>query len=236
MNRILATVLSKEPLFDVINRHFAQISYLYDNVIIEVTSQTNQQILDWFDLNYPGIYYVNKGPLGQVRRRVLAKALDLGADVVHFADLDRLLYWRMSYPYELEYAVKSLDLHTFTVFGRTKAAMDSHPTLQRLTEQACNHLFSTYVCQEIDILAASRGIPREIGLRILQQSKEDNPACVDAEWCIIAETIKEIRVNGLGYESNLLSIEKDLSSEIKARVNNLKELGDFLSEHINGRF
>lgn len=229
MNRVLATVLHNEPLFNVIQEHFDRISYLYDNVIIEVTEKTDKRILNWFDLHYPNIYYVNGGPLGQVRRRILSKALDLGADIVHFVDIDRLLFWQMNYPGELTQTVCTLDPNVFTVFGRTQSAMDSHPTLQWLTEQACNYLFAECFGQQIDILAASRGIPKEIGLKILEQSKEDNPAACDAEWCFIADVIKEVRVNGLGYESNLLGIEKCFSNEVKTRIDNLNHLSNYLN-------
>lgn len=228
MTNCLATVVHNENLLDIAFQHFPDIAQLYDNMVVECTNETDPNLVLVLETYSANVKVEVKSSLGQVRRRVLSRALDADCDIVHFVDFDRLLFWQMSFPGELQYIVSTLSQDYFTVFGRTPAAMSSHPGIQTLTEMTCNALFTKRFGKPIDILAASRGIPRQIGLRIIEESTQDNPACIDAEWTLIADKVKEIRVNGLGYESNLLGIEKNGYDEISLRIENLRALSEYL--------
>lgn len=203
-------------LTDLTNRYFLGIRQLYDKCIIESTSQTKHSLcLDKY------ISYSEAGNIGESRRNCLRRGLETDCEHFHFVDFDRLLYWYMTYPEELRQVIRLIQCDKFTIIGRTKAAFDSHPEYQRATEGLINGLFSSY--RNYDFLAASRGMNREIAEQVLELSVETNPACIDVEWFLVAGTgrHKYISVNGLGYESNLLNIEKDWSDEVRLRTQHL---------------
>lgn len=223
MTTVLLTTLHDpdSKLTDLTNRYFLEIRQLYDKCIIESTDQTKHSLcLDRY------ISYSEAGNIGESRRNCLRRGLETDATHFHFIDFDRLLYWYMTYPGELKQVIHLIECDKFTIIGRTKAAFDSHPWYQRETEDLINRLYSQ---DNVDVLAASRGMNVYMARWILKHSKASNPACIDVEWCRLIKSasvypIKYLLVNGLGYESALLNIEKDWSDEVKLRTQHLAEV------------
>lgn len=206
---------------------FLQIAHLFDRAIVEVTPESG----GYYDAcNYTYVHAADN--LGNARRRVLEKGIETSCDVLFFCDFDRLLFWWLMYPNELKIHIANLSKDNLVIFGRTKSAMDTHPTIQRETERLCNLLFC-HEFSDYDILAACRSIPREIAIDILEESIATNPACIDAEWPTIAgwDNLEYAEVNGLGYESDLFDIAKSWEDEIQMRVENLSELTRWLIKH-----
>lgn len=198
------------------NEYFVPISRLYDRYAIEVTDSTK----------YGRIYDIFKSPAGNIgesRRNCLRHGLDTDCTHFHFVDFDRLLYWYMNYLEELKQVIQLIQCDKFTIIGRTQAAFDSHPDYQRITEGLINSLRWR---GKYDLLAASRGMTREMAAIILEVSKASNPACIDWEWPLIlnAFPFQYLKVNGLAYESNLLNIERDWPDEVKIRTQHLAEV------------
>jgi hypothetical protein len=204
------------------------IAKLFDDTVLEITPDTISPT------NHNGSVVITSHEMdgiGNARRRVLQKGVESNCDVIFFCDFDRLLYWWLIYPNELKVHIANLSENEFIIFGRTKAAMDTHPTFQRETERLCNLLFS-YGFADYDILAACRSIPKKIAQEILEVSIAINPACIDAEWPMIAEweNVEYVKVNGLGYESDLFGIAKSWESEVEMRIRNLSELAAWLTK------
>jgi hypothetical protein len=204
-------------LADLTNKYFLYIRQNYDKCIIESTNPTKHSLcLDKY------ISYSEAGNIGESRRNCLRRGLETDCEYFHFVDFDRLLYWYMTYPEELKQVIRLIQCDKFTIIGRTKAAFDSHPDYQRITEGLINSLFMD---GKYDVLAASRGITRHAAATILNNSKAINPACIDVEWCtILLRNINYIQVNGLAYESNLLGIERVYADEVWLRTQHLVEV------------
>lgn len=224
MTTVLLTTLHDPggKLIHLTDEYFIPISRLYDNYIIEVTEDTRYSD----KLFKPNVFKSPAGNIGESRRNCLRRGLETDATHFHFIDFDRLLYWYMTYPEELKQVIRLIECDKFTIIGRTKAAFDSHPWYQRETEGLINRLYSQ---DNVDVLAASRGMNVYMARWILKHSTASNPACIDVEWCRLIKTasvypIKYLSVNGLGYESTLLNIEKDWPDEVKLRTQHLAEV------------
>lgn len=222
MTTILLTTLHDPcgKLVHLTDEYFVAISLLYDNYVVEMTEDTKSSD----KLFKPNIFKSPAGNIGESRRNCLRRGLETDATHFHFIDFDRLLYWYMTYPEELKQVIRLIECDKFTVIGRTKAAFDSHPDYQRITEGLINGL-----CWggKYDFLAASRGMTSGMAVDILGSSKASNPACIDWEWPLIINELypwQYIKVNGLSYESNLLNIEKGSADEVKLRTQHLSEV------------
>lgn len=205
-------------LRDATMRLFPTIRNLFSDNQIKITPQTEYN--DYFE---NGIVTNSDAALG--RLTVLKTALNkTDSDAFFYLDFDRLLYWQSVLPGELKQTICSLT-NKLTVIGRTKAAFETHPELQRVTERAANIVFSRWYGEDIDILTGCRLFPRGVAEKIARQSDPRNIAHVDAEWLMIAnEPIRYFEVNGLAYEHALFNLEKSPDLEIKTRIENLYQI------------
>lgn len=195
---------------------FRKICHLFDNVLIKATPQTA------LHKSVEPYVIIKDSDAAIGRLFVLSEAIKkTDCDLFFYLDFDRVLYWNTVYPGEFVQVVHSLT-DELTVIGRTKAAFETHPKLQQLTEEACNLIFSHWYGKQVDILTGCRSIPRRIAEKIVTGSNPKNIAYSDAEWLMIAnEPFRYLEVNGLGYEHSLFNIEKKGWLEIETRVNNL---------------
>lgn len=225
----MVTLLSilHEPgpvLRDVVRTTLFATQLLYDQIIIDCTDATD---LDTIKILEPfGLVSIRpQQGMAEARRYVLRQGLDNGGEYFHYVDLDRLVFWQVRYPNELRAAICFLQHYDFTIFERSRSAFDSHPELQRLTEGECNTL-ANCVYPTVDFLAATRGLSREAAWAILAKSEAEG-AGVDIEWPLIVKGLKLstgfMVVNGMGYESGVLGIEKPQAEEKALRYRNVEE-------------
>lgn len=202
-----------------------ELTRIYKNVVVDITEDTQSDLISY--VNRLTIASVNKRDgIGNSRRRVLASGLsNTTSNHFHYCDFDRIIYWYTFFPEELEEYINIIPKFDFIVFGRTQLAFSSHPFIQKLTEWLCDLIFSVkYSDGFTDILSGSRGMSRRVA-KIISRYSKAHGAGVDAEWPKIAldsgYPVVDYSVNGLGYESIHLNIQKNKWQEIKFRFENL---------------
>lgn len=148
-------------------------------------------------------------------------------DRILLADFDRLLYWL---EHDKDSLVGVLDSYTLPncVIGRTEAAMQSHPEVQRNTERAINaYTFFKLFPEENteDFLAGTYLLTKPMIEYILARSFAMQPGAVDVEWyALMRESgipVDHVKVDGLGYEGVWLGLEpsQDLGSGLWDAIN-----------------
>lgn len=214
-------------LLPAAEQHLPKVVGLFEGAIFNTTSQTDRRLQELLTslATYNRIEPANG--ISNARRQALEDGLEktIGSHFF-YCDLDRLLHWQITYPDELRETIPRAEMFDFTVLCRTQLAWRSHPPLQQVTEWMCNFVFSTFKMggYYMDILAATRGISRDVGHAIVSTSRAKGCA-VDAEWPAIARAgnwhVADIYVNGLGYESTGFDIRKNWLAEIKMRFDNV---------------
>lgn len=210
----------KGKLFLPAFHYLPALDQIYDSIIISVTDQTNQIVKDVTNGNISPTQGMAMG-----RRRVLQLGLATQADVFHYCDFDRILYWVAHFPKELKELIKIVrsndDLGKFLVLERTQWAFDTHPLLQRLTEGLVNKYHSNG--RYTDYLSGSRIIPRDLATQILDKSQVNNGAALDVEWVKLLDpdNVSHFAFNGLAYEHKFLGLEKSFKQEVATRLDNM---------------
>ena len=140
----------------------------------------------------------------QGRYLALQAAYQSGAACIHYVDTDRLLRWGEVYADEWLATVAKLSEHDCLVIGRTERAWASHPAALVETERITSTLFSTYLDQELDFSAGSKGFSRRAAEFILANSRPGFAIGTDSEWVILAYragfTVDALAVDGLDWE------------------------------------
>lgn len=203
--KLAAPALATLPLLDSI----------YEGVAFCVTARTHRNTIR--ALGASAILNTAEGAANG-RRCALVLGLDMRAKVFHYCDGDRILYWALNNPDELQRVVKNYE-HTkhLVILGRTPQAFRTHPFFQRITESIVN--LSTF--SGVDYLSGSRIIPYPLAAQILTQSKNNNAAALDLEWPKIAGGFIYAEVDGLAYEHRAFGLEKPFKQEIKTRLENM---------------
>ena len=194
----------------------------YNGAIVEMTCTTHPWMKQLLQDNAQ-VFLSRSGDIAGARRSLLRRSLIYG-DTCHFCDFDRLLFWQIHYPEELSQTIAYIKKHDFTIIGRTKAAFDSHPFVQKQTERVVNKVFRQATgLGGVDVLAASRGISSKAARLITGQSKANGPAGIDVEWPFIARDmgVGYTTTNGLAYESDEFGIRRKHLDEIKLRLTNM---------------
>lgn len=143
--------------------------------------------------------------LGQVRRAVVAQALQHATPHILYCDGDRILHWGERYPEELARILQELPAHDFTILGRTGRAFATHPQVQRETEAIINALYAKLSGHAWDITAAARGFSRAAAQAIVAGCLDDSIG-VDASWPLFLQqrggySLHAIQTEGLEFET-----------------------------------
>lgn len=178
---------------------------IYADMFVAVSRGTSEASLDLDKSSGAHVWATRPGMTGQSRREALSPALDAGYQVVHYCDLDRVLHWVAKYPDELRQTVKTVRRDGYTILGRTKRAMDTHPAAQLLTETLTNKIASLLLGKQVDVAAGSCGVSRRAGLLVLEHSRAPTNA-TDAEWPMIVHSLCPdelgyVEVEGLEFET-----------------------------------
>jgi hypothetical protein len=148
--------------------------------------------------------YVNLAWAGG-RYMALQTALELEADFIHYADMDRLLRWAETRPEEWRQAVQALQASDCLVMGRSPAAYRTHPRSLVQTEAISNRVVSHILGREMDVSAGSKGFSRRAAEFLLDNTQPGRALGTDAEWPILLQRAGyrvDYRVmDGLDWES-----------------------------------
>ena len=139
------------------------------------------------------------------RYLALQKALETSAEYIHYADLDRLLHWVETRPDEWKRAVSEIEQSECVIFGRTEAAMMTHPQALLTTEGISNRVVSHFLGQQMDVSAGSKSFSRTAAAYLVEHGTPDDFSGTDAEWPMLLRkagfALRYVQVDGLDWES-----------------------------------
>lgn len=195
-------------LYKAIAENISLLMKMYDGIVVIVTKMTDEAIIDELEKNGCDVEFQSNGVgqefIGDARRMAISEALKKGTGLIHFADIDRILYWVQFYPEELRGVIQDIPKHYFLIIGRTNGAMETHPRSQVETEGLADEVCSLILGLDVDVTAASRGMSSEAARLILKYSKAKY-CNTDSEWPIIVHCKSDglmgyVEVDGLGFE------------------------------------
>ena len=135
----------------------------------------------------------------------LRKALETGADLIHYVDLDRLLRWVETREDEWRWSVGMLCQADCVCFGRTLAAYSTHPRALVETEATSNRVISHLLGRRMDVSAGSKGFSRRAVEFLDAHTRPGASMGMDAAWLVLLNRagyrIKYVEVDGLDWES-----------------------------------
>jgi SAM-dependent methyltransferase len=135
----------------------------------------------------------------------LRKALETGADLIHYVDMDRLLRWVETRAEEWRQSVGMLTQADCICFGRTYAAYNTHPRALIETEATSNRVISHLLGRSMDVSAGSKGFNRKAAAFLDAHTQPGASMGMDAAWLVLLNRagyqIKYVEVDGLGWES-----------------------------------
>jgi hypothetical protein len=139
------------------------------------------------------------------RYMALQTAVQLQADYIHYADMDRLLRWVETRPQEWRHAVEAIQWTDCLVMGRSVAAYRTHPNSLILTESISNRVVSHFLGREMDVSAGSKGFSRGAAEYLAENTHPGRALGTDAEWPILLQRagfrVDYLVVDGLDWES-----------------------------------
>jgi SAM-dependent methyltransferase len=139
------------------------------------------------------------------RFQAIRSALETGTELIHYADLDRLLRWVETRPEEWLQSVKLLTEADCVCFGRTQAAYATHPRALIETEATSNRVITHLLGRRMDVSAGSKGFTRQAATFLDANTVPGASMGMDAAWLVLLNRagyrIKYVEVNGLDWES-----------------------------------
>jgi SAM-dependent methyltransferase len=153
----------------------------------------------------PRILFVLNEQRRSGRYLALKTALQAPGDFIHYADMDRLLHWVETRQEEWQQKLKLVEQHDCIIFGRTAAAVRTHPQALVATELTSNRVVSHFIGQEMDVSAGSKSFSRAAAAYLVEHGSPQNSIATDAEWPILLKKagfrLDYVEVDGLDYES-----------------------------------
>lgn len=213
MTSALAILYHDPPgaLDTLVSESLPLLQEIYAGIAICASPQANPNVLDRWAAGGALIEVESRGEalpvyrLGQARLTAVTLALQTGAAHVHYCDGDRVLHWARHYPDELRQAAQRISEADFTVLGRSQRAFESHPAMQRDTEQIINEVFARATGLDWDLGSGSRGLSRR-AIDYLNAHCDDATIGVDASWplCLQAAPAMQLAywtAEGLEFET-----------------------------------
>lgn len=199
-------------LYPQLERLLPRLREFYPQVVVVATPVTPSHSLGLLEQHGATIVLSNDNAppglygLGQQRRLAVESALRQAPDCshAHLCDLDRVLHWIEYYPNELNTVLAEAQQHPFTVLGRTPRAFDSHPRVQRDTENIINHTFLLASRLALDVTAGTRIFERTTAHQLFAHCADDTVG-VDCSWPLVAQqldiAIHYCATEGLEFET-----------------------------------
>ncbi len=184
--------------------HLPRMTSIYSGITLVVPPDTTPEILS--DLTaFSGVGVIIAQNWSWGRHLALEHALELDADYIQYADVDRLLRWIETRPEEWRASLLEIPGKDCVVFGRTEAAYQTHPQAILCTEEISNQVFSTLLKQPLDLSAGSKGFSRPAAEYLVVHSTPGRALGMDAQWPVMlyaaGYSIDMVWVEGLDWES-----------------------------------
>lgn len=211
--------------------HVSMIESVFDALgicefYVDVTEETDAGMIARLD-ELSNLTVSKRQGLSQARRNVLRNALaESNKGHFLFVDFDRLIFWICNFLDSFKSVLLETQEHPFLIIGRSTSALWSHPKMQLRTEVICNDIFALLTGKEYDILAGARGLRRDVGAFLLENSVVQG-AGVDIEWPLLILPRWDVgyyQTNGLGFESEFLGIRRTESAETELRCSNIEDI------------
>jgi SAM-dependent methyltransferase len=135
----------------------------------------------------------------------IKEAVQVGADFIQYADLDRLLRWVETRPDEWRQTVELIKEWDCLVIGRTPQSMQTHPQALQRTEAISNQVVSHILGKTVDASAGSKGFSLRAASFLVQHTSPGRALGTDAEWPILLQRagmrVGALNVDGLDWET-----------------------------------
>ncbi len=139
------------------------------------------------------------------RYMALKEAVQVEADFIQYADLDRLLRWIETRPDEWRRTVESIQEWDCLVIGRTSQSMETHPQSLQRTEAISNQVVSHILGKAVDASAGSKGFSQRAARFLVDNTSPGRALGTDAEWPIMLQRagmrVGALAVDGLDWET-----------------------------------
>lgn len=186
-----------------LRRYYPLLRQVYQNLVVVLPPNGAEGLVK--EVESLGMIPVISPDWSWGRFIALRKALETGADLIHYVDMDRLLRWVETREEEWRQSVALLDQADCVCFGRTPAAYASHPMALIETEATSNRVISHLLGQKIDVSAGSKGFTRQAAEFLDAFTKPGASMGMDAAWLVLLNRagyrIKSVEVDGLDWES-----------------------------------
>jgi SAM-dependent methyltransferase len=203
MNITLTTTWNPRGEEERLERQLPILKQVYHDIVVVYRpgSDIHTQEL----LEKSGVITVIPPEWAMGRYLALKKASETSADMIHYADMDRLLRWVETRPDEWRQAVLFIQEKDCVVFGRTDTAYQTHPQALIQTEKISNLMTSYFLEKQIDVSAGSKAFSRQAANFLIDQTQPRRSIGTDAEWLILLKragfAINYLQVDGLDFES-----------------------------------
>jgi hypothetical protein len=186
----------------------SQLMQVYDGIIISVPPDvTSDQVRILESL--PHVIVVVNPDWSRGRLAAIQKALDIPAAHIHYADLDRILYWVETDPAGWDKTIQYIQETDCLIIGRTEKAFQTHPQAIQQTERIINHVFSSLLGRPVDLGGGSRGFSARAAQYLVEHSRPGSSWCSDSEWVMLLHragfSVDSMTVDGLaspGYPTD----------------------------------
>ncbi len=138
-----------------------------------------------------------------------------GAEHLHLCDFDRALHWMARFPDEVHAMLADVPLYDFLIMGRSARAWETHPPVQKVTEDLTNLVFAKIYGEEVDIAGGSRGLSRQAA-RLLSIHSREETVGVDGEWPILLKRFPELKRGYRAYDGLEFETADERQDEIAA--------------------
>ncbi len=209
MTIALATTWNPRGELPRFNRLLPQLKQVYAFIIISFPPVADSDVIQVFQTGHLAsrsdlVVALNRD-WSHGRYVALQKALEIPADYIQYADMDRLLRWVETRPREWLETVAKLEQFDCLVIGRTDAAYRSHPQALIQTEMISNRVVSYLLGRSMDVSAGSKAFSRPAAEFLVAHTEPGHALGTDGEWPILLHragfTVGYVEVDGLDWES-----------------------------------
>lgn len=174
-----------------IERNAEGLADAFGGVAVAGTDETDDRVFNSIAAARPMVcsrHRAGADRIGAARRESLALALEWGAEVVLYSDLDHLLRWIEHDAHELSACLAAAPETEVLVVGPSDAAFAASPARLRQTESLVNHVYTLMTGRRWDLMFALRRLSARAASAIVANCHEDGLAN-DVTWPLLAERL-----------------------------------------------
>ena len=204
MRLILAVTWNPRGEMARLQRLYPRLKAACDGLVVSLPPHVSAEDLKALRA-FPQVQAVVNQDWSGGRYAAVRTAWEAGADVIYYADLDRLLRWVETRPDEWEGTVAAARRSDCLIIGRTARAYGTHPQALLRTEAISNAVCAFLLGQAMDLSAGAKAFSRRAAQVLLVNCAPGQALGVDAEWPVILRragfAIDYLTVDGLDWES-----------------------------------